>query len=539
MKHPVESTVSEITHNPPWSPHADKQKSSLYADFVRRCAEKSREFCGLSRFLDQGQPIDKKGIATCISLVHLAGDGQIQQVIHYPADLRKALEERVDNGGVNRLVLVENIDPESVGILGKALEIDPQFFADHLENSFWYGVNDIPDHLPPLPSVDAKQGWMRLRFPTARTIIRRDHRQLLFERPDDVYIVHSNEEESMKTGAIFQQTARQDKPKSNHLVMFAHASLAIWVSELDQSSWTGRSLLIVMRTSLSLIPAVILLDPPFMPREIDVEVKDPEYRTFRGRPFPPDNPGDRHPTRSFREAYAACLGSKEKLPQTISNYPFAVFQDLYSIVASEWIVVNTYLKRELLAVEWNLENTYLNIQELDNYMRSLFVYRRRIMAYINFAREQQEMLSKYGRKAWLLPRTSIPPDVEEIRNDLQCDFTYVISFLEINSDRVDKNIKLITSLLAVSESKASRINNRSVAALTGMGTVFLPFSVVASIMSIQGDYGPGQTHFWIFWIVSLLVTGAVALGLVLYNGALKRDVPKADARRPFTEKYIK
>jgi hypothetical protein len=54
------------------------------------------------------------------------------------------LEERVDNGGVNRLVLVENIDLESVGILGKALEIDPQFFADHVENSFWYGVTIYP-----------------------------------------------------------------------------------------------------------------------------------------------------------------------------------------------------------------------------------------------------------------------------------------------------------------------------------------------------------------------------------------------------------
>ena len=240
----------------------------------------------------------------------------------------------------------------------------------------------------------------------------------------------------------------------------------------------------------------------------------------------------------MRESFVDCLEHQE-LPISINDHPFTAFQDLFKIVASEWIVVNTYLKRQLQAIEWNLENATTSIRDLDDYSRSFFMYRRQIMTYINLAREQLDMLKQYGRKAWLPVPGQIPDEVKDIKDDILVDFKYVMTFLDINSERVDKNILLITSLLAVSEGKDARITNRSVVALAGMGIVFLPFSVVSTILSMQGDYGPGQGSFWIFWVVSLLVTICLALWMVWYNGALKSAIVRTRDPREFAERHIR
>ncbi len=287
---------------------------------------------------------------------------------------------------------------------------------------------------------------------------------------------------------------------------------------------------------------IVFLDSPFIPVGINLDVKPPEHRIFHGRPQPgvryTDTSHDEqrwkwHADRSHRRAFVDCLRRKNGetlLPPLALRYPIAVLQDLFRIMASEWVVLNTYLKRELMAIDWNLENMHdLAIEDLEAYLRALFVYRRRIMAYRNLTREQRDILASYGRAAWLPdPEAAeddeddgaVPRRIRNVKRELVADLDYVIQFLDVNSERVEKNITLIASLQTLSESKEARMRNKAVALLTALGAVFLPFSTIATIMDINGDYGPGQDRFWVFWVVSICVTAAVAVLYTLYSGPL-------------------
>lgn len=72
----------------------------------------------------------------------------------------KRLEEREGH----RLLLVENLTPSVITLLGKYWKVPPDFFLAHLENSNWYNLLNIPQNLPGLSSVQSLDGYVRFQF---------------------------------------------------------------------------------------------------------------------------------------------------------------------------------------------------------------------------------------------------------------------------------------------------------------------------------------------------------------------------------------
>jgi hypothetical protein len=74
-----------------------------------------------------------------------------------------------------------------------------------------------------------------------------------------------------------------------------------------------------------------------------------------------------------------------------------------------------------------------------------------------------------------------------------------------------------TQVVALREAQASNLQARSVRWLTILGTFFVPLSVVAGIMSMGGEFLPGEKRFWVYFVVvGLVLLGiAVVLGVVL------------------------
>jgi hypothetical protein len=56
-------------------------------------------------------------------------------------------------------------------------------------------------------------------------------------------------------------------------------------------------------------------------------------------------------------------------------------------------------------------------------------------------------------------------------------------------------------VVALRESQASNAQAKSVRWLTILGTFFVPLSVVAGIMSMGGDFLPGEPRFWVYFAV--------------------------------------
>lgn len=70
-----------------------------------------------------------------------------------------------------RLFLVENLCPRIICLLGGAFDVDPQFFADHINNTSWHRIDEIPERLQALPSVQRNESHLQLRYIEARTLL--------------------------------------------------------------------------------------------------------------------------------------------------------------------------------------------------------------------------------------------------------------------------------------------------------------------------------------------------------------------------------
>lgn len=83
---------------------------------------------------------------------------------------------------------------------------------------------------------------------------------------------------------------------------------------------------------------------------------------------------------------------------------------------------------------------------------------------------------------------------------IESDILAAQSLLSQNSRRITHTVSLITSFMSVQSSFASLHLNERLGFLTGLATFMLPLNIIAAIMAIQGDYGPGGGQFWIFWV---------------------------------------
>jgi hypothetical protein len=86
-----------------------------------------------------------------------------------PEDI-KTLEAALKRDDGHQLLLVENLTPTMTSLLGTHWKIPPDFFLAHLENSNWYSMQNIPQNLPGLSSVQSLDKFVRLQFVGPREI---------------------------------------------------------------------------------------------------------------------------------------------------------------------------------------------------------------------------------------------------------------------------------------------------------------------------------------------------------------------------------
>src|SRR5437773_935243 len=98
--------------------------------------------------------------------------------------------------------------------------------------------------------------------------------------------------------------------------------------------------------------------------------------------------------------------------------------------------------------------------------------------------------------------------------------------MQRNCDRIAKDMELLVNLVAIGEQRQSMIKNRTVTTLTTVATVFLPFSTIATVLGMQGDYAPGEAKFWVVWAVSVPITVAIMLVYLAYNATLGSAVSR-------------
>jgi Mg2+ and Co2+ transporter CorA len=252
----------------------------------------------------------------------------------------------------------------------------------------------------------------------------------------------------------------------------------------------------------------LLVDPPFKLPEGGSQCLPPEYRSFiRERDFQNTAPVQNLP-ESNREAIIQYLERRlkgnTKLLAAAKSDSFLILGDVYRLVASCWMVINEYINRELATIEDILEKDDPEFHDLKVYLKDLYIHRRRCARYDELIGKAQQQCMSRGQQAW--PKLRSSSLAIEHAKDLEDDFTYLQARTQGTISRIEKNMSLLTALVAIGEGEHGLEENHGIARLSFVATIFLPFTTVGTIMGMQGNNAPGSSEFWVFWVVAILLT---------------------------------
>jgi Mg2+ and Co2+ transporter CorA len=211
--------------------------------------------------------------------------------------------------------------------------------------------------------------------------------------------------------------------------------------------------------------------------------------------------------------------STDSLRRIARSDCFFVLGDLYQLAASNWMVINEYINREITSIEYKLEREEPGFRDLETYLKDLYIHRRRITRYHELISETKEQCSKRGPRAW--PQDSTSALAAEQAQDWENDFVNLQAWFYYTSQRMEKNIRLLTALVAIGEGKQTLVENHGIARLSLLAMVFLPFSSVSTILGMQGSFAPGYGKFWLFWVVAIALTTFVVGIFLLYDRIVK------------------
>jgi hypothetical protein len=275
------------------------------------------------------------------------------------------------------------------------------------------------------------------------------------------------------------------------------------------------------------------------------------------------------------QSYLKCLDQKFRIGEishSVAPEPFDLLQDLCRIIASEWMVLNTYVERELNNIELWFEDVgeKCSMDKLHHLLSRLMTARRRVTKYDSLVTDQIAVCphiwqydTPYDHHG--LPTVGCPRRKGPVPSGL-LDFMHVRDRFSRNKTRIIEAIQVVTSLMSVKENEAvaeqskltaqlstvavlqrdlaitrtdlaeeqtqrarrqnhlSEKRNMTLNLLTWVTALMFPFTAVASIMAIPNAeaVGPKGKFVWIFWVSSSLLCFVLILGIGTAWSAISR-----------------
>ena len=149
-----------------------EKTTSTYSTLVQRLAKTSPTYKALDDFLGITDHVTQSPAKfTVLKIRSEDPNSHGLQLDHFDGTARLAEElESTDSEDACRLFMVENVCAQTISLLGERFDIDPQFFADHLNNEPWYRIAEVADRLPALPSAQKLHDFLQLRYVEPRQL---------------------------------------------------------------------------------------------------------------------------------------------------------------------------------------------------------------------------------------------------------------------------------------------------------------------------------------------------------------------------------
>lgn len=478
----------------------DQYQKKPYESYQAYVAARTRRnpcLRNLSKFLISDKSRQKSCQIACLEFSSLSG-----VTVHKSLDLG-ALVSLLGNktkGIRGRLLIVEDLSIDVVETLGSALNLDPFFFASHID----VGRVDLlgPKRLctATLPSKARTQNFLNIPY----------HRVLEFE--------HSPPQSTLfRDMNIVRKVKILPSNKGVSLGLARHCCSILQVVE-DNGPWIGKrnslmikKLKVQAQKALAIILVDVCINDSFWFRGPDDSVTTTKLQV---RPFQDGFEGF-DSGASFLDGVFPEHGLEQRsllgdlifywgneMPEgfdvkrptliSLSYYPL-------KIIAAEWIMyseVMFYSRKQHEYAPNSVPAALKHVALLNTDLSSLQTWARRSMATSHKLHDVIRFL-KYQR--------SQDRDVDCCTLLIE-DYEHIALTIDTYSRRLEAMVPVVTSMIQIVDSQQALKVTANIARLTYLALVFMPLTFVSGLFSMNDHIKPGGREFWVYLVVAIPVS---------------------------------
>ncbi|KAI1082468.1 hypothetical protein F5B20DRAFT_531394 [Whalleya microplaca] len=490
---------------------------------------------------ERGQRISKRESRverTEVCVLDYYVDRAESTLITSATELGKALDQEVTDSKIQfKLYVVEDLSRDVIETLGQKLKIQPDVFRAHIADFAWYNVLDRWRDPPQLDILQRRQNWMQLRYVTVR-----------------YFDTEKEFSEAVSEANEFNVLRRPDDDLSNK-AWWDKQGAVVGLTRSRATFWQQTK-------NLQSDPpiGVLLLDPTVkkgLPlwRGRRTYHPVPEFGSKERWPEP-HKPDNFYKDFQYWAKERDMFSTSNSDTTSIAHIPI---QTLLRLVCSEWLTMSDYIKTRLNQVDLEIvkPEAFAPGSHVDNALQKLHMWRRFIPLYREMVSEtlqhvfrfpchsesfsetakdigsvggstilhQEPGTTRNSADSWATPRTGDQlTDPSRPVGSYRKDFLLVLSQLEEYQKRIDRLTSVVTAVMSIEDSRRGLTDNHNIGRLTGLATFFIPFSLIAGILSMQSDIdGISSKTFRVYFAVSLPLAVVVALvAWVLSQPEIKR-----------------
>ena len=475
-----------------------EDQSRSYKSFVAARTQWNPCLKNLSKFLHD----DTAGQHTCriTSLEFtLASDSPNRRSLHpdsLASELCKTAKERDDLCG--RLLIVEDISNQVLETLGSLLEVDPLFFASHVD-TFRIDMATTRPSTVTLPSTTHFQNFLNLHY----------HRVVEFENLECKQVLHREMNVPRKVKIL-------PRSKGGTIGLVRHCCSILKTKGRD-GLWLGKRVFKdyrdVMVQETYVWTGLILVDPPISSSYLsksrdkqDSVVLTLQTRLFQGgfedflsnysfsrNDYTEDGPPRSSPLESLVLYWNIRQpnGFNVKCPSlfSLSYYPL-------KIIAAEWMAYLELMYHSIRLYEYFPGNVQLAMGQIDILIADISAlqqWTRRCMA---TAHKIRYVI------CFLQHRVTENEDMDQSAL-LTEDYKHIGLSIDTYIRRLEGLVSIATSLIQAIDSRRSLTETASISRLTYLALSFIPLTFVSGFFSMNTSIAPGGRLFWLYFAVSV------------------------------------
>ncbi|GAB1318327.1 ADP-ribose 1''-phosphate phosphatase [Madurella fahalii] len=439
-----------------------------------------------------------------------------KEIMQQPCENREALAAMVSSlrleGGPNRnrLFVVEDLSSTVIETLGAALDIDPAFFRDHLEDHTWYNIRDEWVEMPELESQSHGRSFVTLRYAEARYFENEAILEKAKERTGEWNVLRRIDTEGQVKAGF--NAWWEDSP---HRVGLVRKKISIWARQ-DKNGWTG----------------VLLVDPHIS----EGQPLWKGYGSLDSRPSKRDFNPSSHctPDTPLLLSLLTTISNLSPLElEKLASDPERITSYAYPFVFAETLVVLQYTFTGLFQIEWQLDSERKRtVEGLEDALNSLHKWQRRLPFYVGWVRNSITALE--GRYSlWASASLSLSAMAKRsehlIRTDslatsnatswqagLKEDFVSLLEKLQSLQLRADKIMEMAVAIISVEESKKAMLESRNMGRITYLAFFFVPMSFITSFLSMNENISSRSAVVYVVFFAAAVPLSLLAMLLAAY-----------------------